>query len=129
MPERPENTGQDKDEVATKEEKAALRVWRCANLAVQLANLTQVGRQVAVEPTANITKLCWSKVSEVSKGEEQHVEMVREATAEMNTEDWTARYKKWCDDVFANKESKTPNELQAQILHLVHDRRHLASLR
>ena len=121
MPEKPaENI---KDDTADGITQSAMRVWRCTDLAVRLANLTEIGRNVCIESRENITQLCWTKPVKPTKSTEAVDPYEKASCADLNTESWTTRYKTWYQEVFINTRTKTPNELQALVLHTIHDRR------
>ena len=123
MPVQPEENV--KDDTADGITQSAMRVWRSTDLAVKLANLTDIGRKDCIEPRENITQLCWTEPVKTTKSTETVDPYATAAVADLSTESWTAKYKTWYHEVFINTATKTPNELQTIVLHTIHDRRFL----
>ena len=121
MPEQPEENV--KDDTADGITQSAMRVWRCTELAVRLANLTEIGRNGCIESRENISQLCWTKPVKPAKSTEAVDPYEKASHADLNTESWPTRYKTWYQEVLINPKTKTPNELQALVLHTIHDRR------
>ena len=77
---------------------ATQRVWKSANLAVQLANLSDTKRSGAVDKSRNITKLCRSQTASASTIPEPEVRETI-ADAQLVTVNWRDRYAIWHAEV------------------------------
>ena len=100
------------------------RVWECASLAVQMAELTQVGVASVIEGDRKIAKQSWREGMLLEK--DQRTDAKVEATvssAQLDTSRWEERYDVWYSEVFLNPKSNTPNEKQGKVLDLIHRRR------
>ena len=112
----------DKNTKAAKQSQTAVRVWESTSLAVKLATLTQVHVKSSIPKESNLTKFCFSVTATPSDDPSLKLQE-SPSTSDLKTKNWTELYVLWHAEVYQNKESRTPNAQQAEILKLIHQRR------
>ena len=98
------------------------RVWKTTNLAVQLANFSEVRSSYQIDAAHHVTNTKMPK-SKLQAPDESASMFTQEATACFTSHQWKLAYDKWHHEVYVNDKTKTPNAAQKQVLELIHNRR------